>query len=74
MVTIEKLNRSYIIKENKHIAKVNYFNKYYIETEEQFIKGIENLCNTIGEESIISVQFLCGEQNEIKGVILTYKE
>lgn len=74
MVTIEKLNRAYKIEENKHIARVNYFTTHYIETEEEFIKGIENLCNTIGEKNIISVQFLNGEQNEINRCILTYKE
>ena len=47
---------------------------YKIETEEEFIKGIKNLCNAIGEENIISVQFLNGERNEIDRCILTYKE
>lgn len=73
MVTIEKLNRTYEIKESKYHLEHSFIT-HYIETEEEFIKGIENLCNTIGEENIISVQFLNGKQNEIDGCILTYKE
>ena len=73
MVTIEKLNRAYEIKENKYRLE-HTFITHYIETEEEFIKGIENLCNTIGEANLISVQFLNGERNEINGCIITYKE
>lgn len=73
MVTIEKINRAYEIKENKYRLE-NTSIKHYIETEEEFIKGIENLCNTIGEENIISVQFLNGKQNEISSCIITCKE
>ena len=73
MVTIEKINRAYEIKESRNFGKQNFYT-HYIETEEEFIKGIENLCNTIGEENIISIQFLNGEQNEIDGCIITYKE
>lgn len=73
MVTIEKINRAYEIKEGKNWGKQN-FSTHYIETEEEFIKGIENLCNAIKEENIISVQFLNGERNEIDGCIITYKE
>ena len=73
MVTIEKIKRAYKIEESKHALHNTIFT-HYIETEEEFIKGIENLCNTIGEENIIAVQFLSGERNEINGCILTYKE
>jgi hypothetical protein len=74
MVTIEKLNRAYKTEEVKHVARLGYFTTHYIETEKEFIKGIENFCNTIGEENIISIQFLNGEQNEICACVLTYKE
>lgn len=73
MVTIEKINRAYKIKKEKDFL-YHTFITHYIETEEEFIKGIENLCNTIGEKNIISIQFLNGEQNEIDGCIITYKE
>lgn len=73
MVTIEKIKRAYKIEESKHALHDTVY-KYYIETEEEFIKNIENLLNTIGEENIIAVQFLSGEQNEINGCIITYKE
>jgi hypothetical protein len=73
MVTIEKIKRAYKIEESKH-ALHNNLVKYYIETEEEFIKGIESLLNTIGEENIIAVQFLNGKENEINGCIITCKE
>lgn len=73
MVTIEKINRAYEIKESKYRLE-DTFITHYIETEEEFIKGIENLCNTIGEENIISIQFFNEKQNEINRCILTYKE
>lgn len=73
MVTIEKIKRTYKIEKSKH-ALYNNPVKRYIETEEEFIKGIEALCNTIGEENIISIQFTSGERNEVNGCILTYKE
>ena len=73
MVTIEKINRAYDIEKSENIFN-NTLITHYIETEEEFIKGIESLCNTIKEENIIAVQFLNGERNEISGCILTYKE
>lgn len=73
MVTIEKINRAYKIEKSGYILN-DTFITHYIESEEEFIKGIENLCNTIGEENIISVQFFNGERNEIEKCILTYKE
>lgn len=73
MVTLEKINRAYEITESKYRLGDTYF-RHYIETEEKFIKHIENLCNTIGEANIISIQFLNGEQNEIKSYIITCKE
>ena len=73
MLTIEKINRAYEIKENKYRLE-NTFIKHYIETEEEFIKNIDNLCNTIGENNIISIQFFNGERNEIISCIITYKE
>lgn len=73
MVTIEKIKRAYKIEESKH-ALHNTLVTHYIETEEEYIKGIEDICNTIGEENIISVQFFNGERNEINNCIITYKE
>lgn len=73
MVVIEKINRAYEIKESEYILN-NTFITHYIETEKEFIKNIENLCNTIGEKNIIAIQFLNGERHEIDGCILTYKE
>lgn len=73
MVTIEKINRAYEIKESKYRLE-DTFATHYIETEEEFIKSIEKLCNTIGEENIISIQFFNGKQNEIKSCIITCKE
>lgn len=73
MVSIEKINRAYEIKEGRSFGKQNFYTQY-IETEEEFIKGIENLCNTIKAENIIAVQFLNGEWNEVDGCIITYKE
>ena len=73
MVTIEKIKRAYEIKEGKYRAE-QIFTVHYIETEEEFFKGIENLCNTIGENNIISIQFLNGERQEIDGCIITYRE
>lgn len=73
MVTIEKINRAYIIKEDNDFFK-HTFITHYIETEKEFIKSIENLCNTIGEENIISIQFFNGERNEVDSCIITYKE
>lgn len=73
MITIEKINRVHEIKESKYRLE-HTFVKHYIETEEEFIKGIENLCNTIGEENIISIQFLNGENREINSCIIACKE
>lgn len=73
MVTIEKLNRAYEIKESGYLLD-NTSWVHYLETEKEFMKSIENLCDTIGAENIIAVQFLNGERNEITGCILTYNE
>lgn len=73
MVTIEKIKRAYKIEESKH-ALHNNLVRHYIEAEEEFIKNIETLLNTIGEENIIAVQFLNGKENEINGCIITYKD
>ncbi len=73
MVSIEKIRRAYK-KEKIGFVYDNRFVTRYIETEEEFLKNIENLCNTIGENNIISIQFLNGEKQEIDGCILTYKE
>ena len=73
MVTIDKIKRSYQITENKYVFS-NIPISHYIETEEEFIKGIETLCNAIGEENLIAVQFSFGQRNEIDGCIITYKE
>ena len=73
MVTIEKINRAYEIKEGREWGRQTFY-AHYIETEKEFINNIENLLNTIGEENIIAVQFLNGEKNEIDKCILTYKE
>lgn len=73
MVTIEKLNRAYEIKESGY-ALDNTSWVHYLETEKEFMKNVENLCSTIGAENIIAVQFLNGKQNEIDKCILTYTE
>lgn len=73
MVSIEKIRRAYEIKEGKYRAEQT-FTMHYIETEAEFLKGIENLCNSIGENNIISIQFFDGERQEIDGCIITYKE
>ena len=73
MVTVEKIKRAYKIEENNYCLNQTFFT-HYLETEKEFIEGIEDLCNTIGEENIISVQFFNGERNEIDNCIITYKE
>ena len=73
MVSIEKIRRAYKLEKSGFVCDERLYT-HYIETEEEFLKGIENLCNTIGENNIISVQFLDGERKEIDGCIITYKE
>lgn len=73
MVTIEKLNRAYEIKESGYLLDNNPW-VHYLETEKEFMKNVEDLCNTIGVENIIAVQFLNGKQNELDRCILTYNE
>lgn len=71
MVTIEIIKRAYKIEQEKISKK---FLTYYIETIEEFLKGIENLCNSIEENNIISIQFFNNERQEIDKCIITYKE
>ena len=61
MVTIEIIKRAYKTEREKISKK---FLTYYIETTKEFLKGIENLCNSIGENNIISIQFFDGESQE----------
>lgn len=71
MVTIENIKRAYKTEREKISKK---FITYYIETTEEFLKGIENLCNSIGENNIISIQFFNNERQEIDKCIIAYKE
>ena len=73
MVSIEKIRRAYKIEKSGFVLDEK-LHTYYIETEAEFLKGIENLCNSIGENNIISIQFFDGERQEIDGCIITYKE
>lgn len=70
MVTIKKIIRKHERETNEYTG-VSWI--VYPDTEQEFIKDIENICNTIGEENLISVQFLNGERNEIHCCIITYK-
>lgn len=69
MVTIKQINREYKICENQYTGA---FWIAYCVTETKFLKDIENLCNTIGEENIISVQFLQRDW-QVATCIITYK-
>jgi hypothetical protein len=69
MVTIKKINREHERCENQYTGASWIA---YRVTEEKFLKDIENLCNTIGEENIISVQFLHGDKNDIDSCIITH--
>lgn len=73
MVMIEKINRDHETINVEHCLSEHTLFPHYTETEEEFIKGIEELCNTIGEENLISVQFLTGKNNEVNGCIITSK-
>lgn len=73
MVSIEKVKRAYKIEKSGFVYDYSYVTRY-IETEEEFLKNIENLCNTIGENNIISIQFLNGKREELTDCIITYKE
>lgn len=69
MVTIKKINREYERCENQYTGASWIA---YCVTEEIFLKDIENLCNTIGEENIISVQFFRRDL-QVDVCIITYK-
>ena len=71
MVTIKQINRPYERVSNEYTG-ASWIS--YPKTEQKFIQDIENLCNTIGEDKLISVQFLNGEKNQICCCIITYKE
>lgn len=71
MVTIKKISRKYERVTNEYTG-ASWIS--YPDAEQDFIKDIENLCNTIGENNLISVQFLNGERNEIHCCIITYNE
>ena len=73
MIIIEKINRAYKFHKSGTILNP-VVTIYYIETEEEFLKNNEKLCNHIGKANIISIQFLNGEKNEIDKCIITYKE
>ena len=70
MVTIKKIIRKYERETNEYTG-VSWIS--YPDTEQEFINDIEHLCNTIGEDNLISVQFLNGERNEIHCCIITHK-
>lgn len=71
MVHIERFNRPRDIIENKYTG---VWSKYYTQSEEDFLKLMEDLCNHIGEDNIISVQFLEREHNEVDCCIITCKQ
>lgn len=66
---IKQINREYERCENQYTG-ASWIN--YCVTEVKFLKNIENICNDIGEENIISVQFL-QRDFEVSACILTYK-
>ena len=70
MITIEKLKRAYKIRENQYTGRHWIC---YLETESDFVQGIQNLCNTIGEDNIVSVQFF-ERDCQIASCIITYKD
>ena len=71
MVVIKQIRRPGKLVENRYTG---VHTRYFSESEADFIEGIEKLCNTIGAEKIISVQFLYKEEDRIDSCILTYKE
>lgn len=73
MVTIERIHRAYTIEECVTVFERRIYT-HYIESEKEFIIGIEDLCDTIGEENIISIQFFKDDNGDIDECIITYKE
>ena len=67
MVTIKKITREYERRRNEYTG-LEYI--AYLESEENYINRVENLCNTIGET--ISVQFFMRDL-QINTCIITYK-
>ena len=67
MVTIKKIIREYERKRNEYTG---FEWIAYLESEENYINRVENLCNTIGE--IVSVQFFMRDL-QIDTCIITYK-
>ena len=67
MVTIKKIIREYEIKRNEYTG-LEYIK--YLESEEEYIRRVENLCNTIGE--VISAQFFMRNLH-VDTCIITYK-
>jgi hypothetical protein len=70
MIHIERLDRPREFTENPYTG---VWSKYYTQSEADFLKSIENLCNSIGADNIISVQFMEREQNSVDCCIITYK-
>lgn len=67
MVAIKKVIREYTRRRNEYTG-FEWID--YLESEENYIKRIENLCNTIGE--VLSVQFFMRDLH-IDTCIVTYK-
>ena len=67
MVAIKKIPREYERREDEYSGHTWID---YLESEENYIKRVENLCNTIGE--VISVQFFMRDLY-INTCIITYK-
>lgn len=69
MVIIKQINREYGRCENQYTG-ASWID--YCGTTDKFLKNVENICNDIGEENVISVQFL-QRDFEVSACILTYK-
>ena len=67
MVSIKKVVRKYEKRRNEY---TDYEWIDYLESEENYIKRVENLCNTLGE--VVSVQFFM-RNLYIDTCIITYK-
>ena len=67
MVTIKKIIREYERRRNEYTG-FEWID--YLESEENYIKRVENLCNTIRE--VLSIQFFMRD-SYIDTCIITYK-
>lgn len=69
MIAIKTVYRKSELKYNEYTGS-SYV--HYLESDTGFLRGIEDLCNTIGEENIISVQFW-QDHGYVNSCIITYK-